>query len=150
MNECQQSFPPGNPEAIYSSSYTEYPTLPFLHKWIRKSGITSVELAVSDVACLVDRLVYDGKIIRLRKPGSGGDLSSDYKTDSEWEGDERVVGDLDAATWMYKAVRSPRDQGNVWTDIPCGKCPVFEFCREGGPVNPESCVYYKTWLSDLF
>ncbi|KAK8843459.1 hypothetical protein IAR55_007116 [Kwoniella newhampshirensis] len=34
------------------------------------------------------------------------------------------------------------------TQAPCGKCPVFSFCEEGGPVEPEGCNYYDDWLAD--
>lgn len=32
------------------------------------------------------------------------------------------------------------------TEVPCGKCPVFSFCEESGPVNAESCEYWEGWL----
>ncbi|OXG40177.1 DNA-directed RNA polymerase III subunit RPC6 [Cryptococcus neoformans Bt120] len=34
------------------------------------------------------------------------------------------------------------------TQAPCGKCPVFHFCEESGPVNPAGCEYYGEWLGD--
>lgn len=34
------------------------------------------------------------------------------------------------------------------TQAPCGKCPVFHFCEEDGPVNPTGCEYYGEWLGD--
>ncbi|TBU23690.1 RNA polymerase Rpc34 subunit-domain-containing protein, partial [Dichomitus squalens] len=30
---------------------------------------------------------------------------------------------------------------------PCTICPVSDFCHEGGPVDPQECMYYETWLS---
>lgn len=30
---------------------------------------------------------------------------------------------------------------------PCALCPSFEFCKPGGPVNPQECVYYDDWLT---
>ena len=118
-----------------------------MHKWIRKSGITSVELALSDVSCLLDRLVFDGKIAKL--PKATGSISDQHNTDSEWDGDEQIVGDVEATSWMYKAIKDPKDERNPLTDIPCGKCPVFEFCKDGGPVSPSLCVYFKKWLADF-
>lgn len=32
------------------------------------------------------------------------------------------------------------------TDIPCGVCPVFADCQEGGVVSPSKCHYYREWL----
>lgn len=142
----QQSYPTQKQDAIYSASYDAYPTLNFLHKWIKKSGITSVELSVGDVSALLDRLVYDGKIVKSPCTQSGV-LSDANNTDSEWEGDEKVVGDLTSSSWMYKATRSTRDGRSAFTDTPCGQCPVFDFCKEGGPVSPSGCVYLKDWLN---
>jgi len=36
--------------------------------------------------------------------------------------------------------------GNGLTEVPCGRCPVFELCEEGGPVSPANCVYFDQWL----
>ncbi|ORZ24721.1 RNA polymerase Rpc34 [Absidia repens] len=32
------------------------------------------------------------------------------------------------------------------TETPCGRCTVFTFCKEDGPISPFSCEYFKTWL----
>lgn len=37
--------------------------------------------------------------------------------------------------------------GGGLMDAPCGACPVFEFCKAGGPVNPRECVYYEEWMN---
>jgi len=46
---------------------------------------------------------------------------------------------------VYKAVNQEKITLG-WTEAPCSKCPSFEFCKEGGPVNPKECVYYEDWL----
>ncbi|KAJ7228877.1 RNA polymerase Rpc34 subunit-domain-containing protein [Mycena pura] len=46
---------------------------------------------------------------------------------------------------VYRAVN--QDRLNLgWTEAPCSKCPSFDFCRDGRPVNPHECVYYGDWL----
>ncbi|KND01224.1 DNA-directed RNA polymerase III subunit C34 [Spizellomyces punctatus DAOM BR117] len=143
-----KSFPPKNKDAIYSASYSSYPTASAIHKFIGKSGLTTVPLSLEDVQSLLDRLYYDGKVTRIVKSGYA---ESDYDrmdTDDEdyRDGDEEVR-DLDSDVWMYKAVRGwATEERNGWTDMPCGRCPVFEFCSEGGPVNPSNCKYFKEWL----
>lgn len=112
-----------------------------MHKWIRKSGITSIELSLEDVACLLDRLVYDGKIIKL--PRHEYQVMSEDSEDDSKQNQEYLM-------WMFKAAKYIRDNGNFYTDIPCGNCPVFEFCKEGGPVNPGECVYLSNWLAQDF
>ncbi|EGF79925.1 hypothetical protein BATDEDRAFT_12133 [Batrachochytrium dendrobatidis JAM81] len=120
---CSKSFPP-NTNSIFPSSHP-YPTCNDLHKWISKSGITTVQLSHTDVQSLIDRLIFDGKVEQIQSihTGSNEDI------------------------WAYRATRSSVLNGSVWTDVPCGRCPVFSFCEEGGPVSPSGCVYFKKWLS---
>ncbi|KAL1744389.1 RNA polymerase Rpc34 subunit-domain-containing protein [Schizophyllum fasciatum] len=48
--------------------------------------------------------------------------------------------------YAYRAVR--QEQLSLgWSQAPCSICPSFQFCKEGGPVNPTECVYYTDWLS---
>lgn len=49
------------------------------------------------------------------------------------------------STNVYRAVRQERVSLG-WSQAPCGRCPVFDFCHEGGPVNPKECTYYGDWL----
>jgi DNA-directed RNA polymerase III subunit RPC6 len=127
-------------DAIYPINYSGYPTIDELQKWIRKSGMTTIELSAEDVACLLDRLVFDGKIIKLPRHEYQY-MSEDSEYDSKYQ---------DNNMWMFKAAKYVRESGNFFTDIPCGKCPVFEFCKEGGPVNPADCVYLSNWLAQDF
>lgn len=56
--------------------------------------------------------------------------------------------DLDTGTGgtVYRALKVETDTMGL-TEAPCGICPSFEFCKEGGPVNPQECVYYGEWLA---
>lgn len=48
--------------------------------------------------------------------------------------------------FAYRAVR--QEQLSLgWSQAPCSICPSFNFCKEGGPVNPTECVYYTDWLA---
>ncbi|KAJ7117376.1 RNA polymerase Rpc34 subunit-domain-containing protein [Mycena crocata] len=46
---------------------------------------------------------------------------------------------------VYRAVNQEKITLG-WAEAPCSKCPSFEFCKEGGPVNAKECVYYDDWL----
>ncbi|KAJ7904298.1 RNA polymerase Rpc34 subunit-domain-containing protein [Mycena olivaceomarginata] len=46
---------------------------------------------------------------------------------------------------VYRAVNQEKITLG-WTEAPCSKCESFQFCKEGGPVNPKQCVYYEDWL----
>ncbi len=55
--------------------------------------------------------------------------------------DDKIFG----SAYIYRAVRQER-VALGWTQAPCGSCPVFDFCKEGGPVGPSGCEYYGDWL----
>lgn len=57
---------------------------------------------------------------------------------------ERTVGGT-----AYKASRKV-DPTNGFTEAPCGRCPVFNLCREGGPVSASNCKYFEEWLNNAF
>ena len=63
-------------------------------------------------------------------------------------GDDGPVGikDLRDTQVAYRAVR-PYSFGFGFGEMPCGKCPVFSFCQEGGPVNATECTYIEKWLT---
>ncbi|KAF9076414.1 RNA polymerase Rpc34 [Rhodocollybia butyracea] len=46
---------------------------------------------------------------------------------------------------VYKAIREERVSLGL-SQAPCSTCPSFDFCKNGGPVNPAECVYYHDWL----
>ncbi|KIM92356.1 hypothetical protein PILCRDRAFT_810404 [Piloderma croceum F 1598] len=59
-----------------------------------------------------------------------------------------ATADLDdsfGGAYVYRAIRQER-VALGWSQAPCGGCPVFEFCKEKGPVNPRECTYYEDWL----
>ena len=47
--------------------------------------------------------------------------------------------------YVYRAIRQER-VALGWSQAPCGGCPVFDFCKDKGPVNPRECTYYEDWL----
>lgn len=52
---------------------------------------------------------------------------------------------LDASLYVYRALR-PAWAPPGFTETPCARCPVFDFCRPNGPVNAEDCVYFDQWI----
>ena len=53
--------------------------------------------------------------------------------------------DTSAGNSVYRALKESTIPF-AWTESPCGVCPSFEFCKPGGPVNPQECSYYGDWL----
>jgi DNA-directed RNA polymerase III subunit RPC6 len=107
------------------AGYQEYPTVDEMTAFILEKGVSKdCTLSSQEIEQLLDVLVYDGKI-------------------------ERHVAGPDA--FAYKAVRKTfleedEQMNSVLTEAPCGRCPVFDICEEGGPVGPSNCEYFSAWL----
>ena len=101
--------------------YGGYPTLPEITKELNASGISGVVLKESEMQTLLDVLCYDGRVMRVM--------------DDEGYKSVRPTATDDASVI-----------GNGLTEAPCGRCPVFNLCEEGGPVNASNCEYFKAWL----
>lgn len=108
-----------NYEKLYPATNSGFPTAEKIHSWLKGTGLTDVKLAISHIVALLDVLIYDGKIER------------------------RADG------MTYKAVNTLIDnqRNNAFTEMPCGQCPVFSLCQEGGVVSPEGCAYWQDWLA---
>lgn len=126
--ETQISYPPG---------YRNYPTVAAIFHFVKEAGFikADVPLMESDIQGLLDVLVFDD---RIEKIGNG------YRTI------RGVFGSTEAMKNMMHG-RAPGEaiedaDGNGLTQAPCGRCPVFNLCEEGGPVNARNCVYFDAWL----
>lgn len=64
-------------------------------------------------------------------------------TSSAEESESSEVSD---GAFVYRAIRQERVVLG-WSQAPCGRCPVFDFCRDKGPTNPQGCVYYEEWFA---
>ncbi|KAI5996988.1 RNA polymerase Rpc34 subunit-domain-containing protein [Pisolithus albus] len=54
--------------------------------------------------------------------------------------------EFSGGAFVYRAIRQERIVLG-WSQAPCGRCPVFDFCRDKGPTNPQQCVYYEDWFA---
>ncbi|KAJ2506428.1 34-kDa subunit of RNA polymerase III (C) [Coemansia sp. RSA 2049] len=130
------SFPRHNTKAVYSANHTGYPTSSQIKRFIHENRITNVDLSTANIEELLTMLVYDGKVERVAPVfdmGAGGGgrpaATSNPRTD-----------------WMYRALRvNVRD--SPLTDIPCGRCPVFDRCSDSGAITPAKCEYFRKWLA---
>jgi len=93
---------------------------------VRKSGLSKVELRVENIQEVLDALIYDGKIEPVEDPRGPAFLGGKRAT-------------------LYKPTKVDTVP-NGFTSTPCGVCPVFRECFEGGEISPITCVYLKEWL----
>ncbi|KAF2765615.1 RNA polymerase Rpc34 [Teratosphaeria nubilosa] len=117
-------------------AYTRtYPTAETIHAFLTGSGSMrqskADQLTVAEVQGVIDVLVWDEK---LEKVGDGYRTVRGVKF--RFPGTVMDDGEEDGGVGI----------GNGLTQAPCGRCPVFDLCTVGGPVNPGSCGYWKEWL----
>jgi DNA-directed RNA polymerase III subunit RPC6 len=106
------------------AGYQAYPTLDELTLYVENSRYTTQTLSASEVEQLLEIMCYDDRIEKVIS-GSEGIGYRALRTSLKAE-DERLQ--------------------NVLTEAPCGRCPVFDLCEEGGPVGPSNCEYFNEWL----
>ncbi|TKX23370.1 putative RNA polymerase Rpc34 subunit [Elsinoe australis] len=124
--EVQVAYPPG---------YAQYPTAAEIFDMLKNSGFIKNQLRMEDIQSFLDMLVMDERIERI---GQG------FRTIRGIRGGTKMM-----QSGLQDGLMSTDDQEldeNGLTQTPCGRCPVFDLCEEGGPVNARNCEYFDTWL----
>jgi DNA-directed RNA polymerase III subunit RPC6 len=113
-------------ESLYPmpAGYQGYPTLNELTLFVENGQFFSQILTANDIQTLLDIMCYDDKI-------------------------ERVIAGSEGVAYkaLRKSLLDEDERSSVLTEAPCGRCPVFDLCEEGGPVGPSNCEYFTEWLS---
>ena len=107
------------------------PTLLNVYDFIMKSGIVTIPLNESDVAMLVNRLIYDD-LVRIY-PSSKYYESVDLSVRKSHE--IRLLPNyFKLSGFLPKLLNSP-----------CGACPITEDCCDSFLINPSNCEYLAKW-----
>ncbi|KFH43334.1 DNA-directed RNA polymerase III subunit-like protein [Hapsidospora chrysogenum ATCC 11550] len=121
------------------AGYTKYPTVREIARLLSDSGVTNnTVLSGADVQKLVDVLVWDNLVEPVKVAGKiGYRVSRIAKQSAEgWAGRDDPTG----------REGGPAAYISAYTETPCGRCPVFDICEDGGPVGPSNCIYFTEWL----
>ncbi|KAM4058645.1 RNA polymerase rpc34 subunit [Hirsutella rhossiliensis] len=121
------------------AGYTGYPTVRDIARLLSSSGITNnTILSEDDVKKLVDVLVWDNLVEPVKVAGRlSYRVARIAKQSTEsWAGRDDPTG----------RGGGPEQYISPLTEAPCGGCPVFDLCEEGGPVGPSNCEYFRRWL----
>ncbi|KAM7394846.1 hypothetical protein PAMP_021626 [Pampus punctatissimus] len=97
-------------------------------KYICELGISKVDLSMDDIETILNTLIYDGKVEMTVIAAKEG-----------------TVGSVDGQMKLYRGV-NPVIQPTGLVKTPCGLCPVFDDCHEGGEISPSNCIYMSEWL----
>ncbi|CAK7200625.1 34-kDa subunit of RNA polymerase III (C) [Sporothrix eucalyptigena] len=127
------------------AGYTEYPTVRRIAELIEQSGVAmNTTLGEADIQQLVDLLVYDGLLEPVRLPNSHETGYRALNASRLEEPSAHGADKPDQPRTIPKGAPPPLNNG--LTESPCGLCPVFDLCEDGGPVSPANCVYFNRWL----
>ncbi|KAI1163217.1 RNA polymerase Rpc34 subunit [Nemania serpens] len=118
------------------AGYMEYPTTEEITAGIQAAEVAKGQpLKQEHVQELIDVLVWDNRIEEIRMGERVGyravRISKQNPSLYSKPGDEDF--------W--------ESRNNGLTTVPCGKCPVFDLCEEGGPVWAGGCEYFDQWLA---
>ncbi|CAG8972910.1 hypothetical protein HYALB_00001330 [Hymenoscyphus albidus] len=107
------------------ANFDGYPSVERITQYVYQLGVTKdTVLEKKEIKQVLDIMILDGDV-------------------------EQVVSGTKIG---YKATRKALrkeeriDVASVYNEAPCGRCPVFDVCEEGGPVAPSSCQYLQEWL----
>ena len=126
------------------AGYLDYPTVSDIAKVLSKTNITKTVLSEEDVNKLLSVLVADDLVEQVRLPGRKKAFRIVRPTKQGLEG--WAVKQGTAAVGTADVEVGPEAYRNGFSDVPCGKCPVFDLCEPGGPVGPNNCQYFEAWL----
>jgi DNA-directed RNA polymerase III subunit RPC6 len=109
----------------YPAGYKGYQTLDPLTEHVLDCGVCSEEVVLSavDIAVVLEIMMLDK---RIEEADCGKEIG--YKV-------------------TRQSLKPVQDAFNVFAEAPCGRCPVFNLCEEGGPVGPHNCEYFTEWLA---
>jgi DNA-directed RNA polymerase III subunit RPC6 len=143
----------------YPSGYTGYPTVHDITHAMNQQRVVTTILPVNAISQLVEVMVLDDKLIKRQRPPNAGNIAEEQEAEDSPDSTVTMYRHLTkpdvlikkmatqhrAATGNPKAARAVEleDIGiGGSTEVPCLRCPVFDICEDGGPVNAKTCTYW--------
>mmetsp|Transcript_25689 Transcript_25689/g.66426 ORF Transcript_25689/g.66426 Transcript_25689/m.66426 type:complete len:325 (+) Transcript_25689:165-1139(+) len=131
-------------------------SLDAVHRCVRESNLSKVELRSEDVRALLDVLVHDGRL--ERSPPLPGPLPTPSPAGAGTGGGPPGKASTAATTLAATAppaqpvtYRATRASGSsfVLVQMPCAACTLTASCQEGNEISPSRCDYYAEWLEAI-
>jgi len=120
---------PNDPASMKSSSFVSSREM---WNFIKETGISKAVLSVEDIEMILETLIYDGKV---EKSVIACEATPSSRNDASSSGQMNIYRSVESLVPVSPIVHAP-----------CAVCPVFDSCRPGGAISPETCVYMKDWL----
>jgi DNA-directed RNA polymerase III subunit RPC6 len=151
--------PPVKSYVLHPPGYEGYPTLAEITNEINRRGVLQKGLLPQNaVSQLLEVMVYDDKLVKIvtiadidapsktmfRTVKNPAQILAAAKLEQRLQSEDEGI----RKAAMREKELEDIGEGGI-TEVPCLRCPVFDFCEEGGPVNPTTCVYFDDWFQKL-
>ena len=147
----------------YPPGHLGYSTVAGLTNDLNTSGMAKgIRLPTVAVSQLLDVMVYDEKIYKVKRSRRDDELVLDdddgtvamfrcYQTPGQlserYHRDQREAGENSTERRAARRQNELEDLGQGGaSEVPCLKCPAFDLCGDGGPVNVVTCPYFDEWF----
>jgi DNA-directed RNA polymerase III subunit RPC6 len=143
----------------FAANYSKYPTLKYLTNYVNDERIVQTgRIPENNILQLLQVMIYDDRIMKVEGPPDES-AATMYKA-------RKNLAQLKAEAALEQRIRNTNSEeirrleafreleikklgrGGI-TEVPCARCPVFEMCEIGGPVNPENCEYFEEWFTRI-
>jgi DNA-directed RNA polymerase III subunit RPC6 len=143
----------------FAANYSKYPTLKYLTNYVNEEKIVQTgKIPENNISQLLEVMIYDDRIIKIKGPPDDS-AATMYKArknlaqlKDEAALDQRIRNTNSDESRRLEAFRELEikklGRGGI-TEVPCARCPVFEMCEIGGPVNPNNCEYFEEWFMKI-
>ena len=141
--------------------FSGYPTLSDITHHINTSKVTTSVFPQNAILQLLEIMVYDDRLATIERAIRADEIPDDGKDDTvtmyrcyaspaaREKSKEMAHGFGSESSATRKAARRQfelEELGRGGTsEVPCIKCPAFEMCGDGGPVNVRTCPYFDEW-----
>jgi DNA-directed RNA polymerase III subunit RPC6 len=155
-SKAYQPFDPG---------YTGYPTLRDITRFLLEAKVTASAIPQTAIAQLLQVMIYDDRLFTLSRTAQSSEIADDLNNNTvtmyrsfktplvlmeqrsfakrKLNSDEKIRG----SAYRHEELEALGPGGA--SEVPCMRCPVFDICGEGGPVNAVTCKYFAEWYDNL-
>jgi DNA-directed RNA polymerase III subunit RPC6 len=157
----------GPPKAYqpFDPGYTGYPTLRDITRFLLEAKVTASAIPQTAIAQLLQVMIYDDRLFTLSRTAQSSEIADDLNNNTvtmyrsfktplvlmeqrsfakrKLNSDEKIR----ISAYRHEELEALGPGGA--SEVPCMRCPVFDICGEGGPVNAVTCKYFAEWYDNL-
>ncbi|ETI19953.1 hypothetical protein G647_08968 [Cladophialophora carrionii CBS 160.54] len=149
----------------FEPGYLRYPTLRDITQYLLEVKVTASALPQNAIAQLLQVMIYDDRLFTLSRVAQATEVADDFTNNTvtmyrcfktpldlieqrsiakrKMSSDEKIR----FAAYRHEELEALGPGGA--SEVPCMRCPVFDICGEGGPVNAVTCKYFTEWYDSL-